>query len=157
MNDDIALVRGLAAAGWRIRFVDGAGVISVRMQTSAREVWREWGRSLAMQDTTPPAWLALDLAVLWLVLALPVLRLAARRTTRLDRALLTVRAALLVPVARSYERRGLPYWLSPLADPAAALCLTLAVVRPRRTWRGRAYRPPRTRLPVAGPPGSARR
>ena len=157
MNDDIALARALSAAGWRIRFLDGALVISVRMHSSAREVWREWGRSLAMQDTTPRAWLALDLAVVWLVLALPVLRLAARRATRLDRALLAVRAALLGPLARSYERRGAPYWLSPLADPAAALCLTLAAVRPRRTWRGRSYRPPQQRIPAAGPPGSAGR
>ena len=154
MNDDIALVRALAAAGWRIRFLDGAEVITVRMHSSGREVWREWGRSLAMQDTTPPAWLALDLAVIWLVLALPVLRLAVRRATLLDRALLAVRAALLFPLARSYERRGASYWLSPLADPAAALCLTLAVARPARTWRGRSYRGPSERIPAAG---SARR
>jgi dolichol-phosphate mannosyltransferase len=158
MNDDIALVRALAAAGWRLRFVDGAQLISVRMQTSASEVWREWSRSLAMQDTTTPAWLALDLAVVWLVLALPVLRLATRRLTPIDRALLAVRAALLVPVARSYERRGIPYWLSPLADPAASLCLTLAGVRPRRSWRGREYGRPSDRRPAAGPPrGSAPR
>src|SRR4051812_21466053 len=124
MNDDIALVRALAEAGWRIAFEDGADVIGVRMHEAAQEGWREWGRSLAMQDTTAPAWLAADLAVVWLVLALPVLRLLARRTTRLDRALLALRVAMLVALARAYERRGAPYWLSPLADPAAAACLT---------------------------------
>lgn len=155
MNDDIALVRALAAAGWRIRFVDGAAVVSVRMHASAVEVWREWGRSLAMQDTTTPAWLAADLGVVWLVLALPVLRALARRATPLDRSLLVLRVAMLAALAHSYERRGAPYWLSPLADPAAALCLSLAVARPRRTWRGRAYAAPRERIPSARPPGAA--
>lgn len=153
MNDDIALVRALAGAGWRIRFVDGAAVVSVRMHASPAEVWREWGRSLAMQDTTTPAWLAADLAVVWLALALPVLRATAGRSTRVDRGLLVVRIAMLGALARSYEHRGVPYWLSPLADPAAALCLTLAVLRPRRTWRGRSYAAPRERIPSVRPPG----
>jgi dolichol-phosphate mannosyltransferase len=147
MNDDIALVRALAMDGRRIAFEDGADLIGVRMHASAGEVWREWGRSLAMQDTTAPRALALDLAVVWLVLALPVTRLLARRTTRLDRALLGLRVAMLAALARAYEKRGPAFWLSPLADPAAALCLTLAVARPRRTWRGRTYRPPSERIP----------
>lgn len=154
MNDDIALVRALAADGWRIAFEDGAALVSVRMHESAAEVWREWGRSLAMQDTTAPAWLAADLAVCWLVLALPVLRVVSRRSTRLDRALLGLRVAMLFALARAYEKRGAPYWLSPLADPAAAACLTLAVARPRRAWRGRTYRAPGGR---AARRGSARR
>jgi dolichol-phosphate mannosyltransferase len=41
--------------------------------------------------------------------------------------------------ARVYERRGPPFWLSPLADPATALRLTVSAVRPSRTWRGRSY------------------
>ena len=151
MNDDIALVRALAAAGWRIRTEDGTDLITVRMHTSAAELWREWGRSLAMQDTTPPGWLALDLAVVWLVMALPVLRLLARRPTRLDLGLLAIRFALLAGLDRAYRTRTRGYALSPLADPAAAVCLTLAVARPRRTWRGRRYRAPSSRA------GNARR
>ena len=142
MNDDIALVRALAAAGWRIRAEDGTDLISVRMHTSAAEVWREWGRSIAMQDTTPRAWLAADLAVVWLAMALPVLRLLARRPTPLDAALLAVRFALLTRLDSAYRTRTAAYALSPLADPASAVCLTLAVVRPRRTWRGRSYDAP---------------
>jgi len=145
MNDDIALVRALAAAGWRIRAEDATDLITVRMHTSAAEVWREWGRSIAMQDTTPPAWLALDLAVVWLVMALPVLRLLAGRPTRLDLGLLAIRFALLAGLDRAYRTRTRAYALSPLADPVAAACLTLAVARPRRTWRGRTYRAPSRR------------
>jgi dolichol-phosphate mannosyltransferase len=68
-----------------------------------------------------------------------VLRLAAGRPTRLDLALLAVRAALLGGLAGAYTRRGAPFWLSPLADPATAVRLTLSALRPPRTWRGRTY------------------
>lgn len=139
MTDDVALARALAAAGWRIRFVDGADLISVRMHTSIREVWREWGRSLAMQDVTPPAWQALDLLVVWLAMASPLARVVLRRADPLDVLLAGVRIALLLALRRVYESRGVAFWLSPLADVAAAARLTLSTVRPIRTWRGRTY------------------
>ena len=100
------------------------------MYESAAETWREWGRSLALADVTPAPWQAADLAVVWLTMALPVLRTLAGRPTRVDLALLAVRAALLGPLAGAYARRGVPFWLSPLADPATALRLTLSALRP---------------------------
>ncbi len=139
MTDDIALARSLAAAGWRIRFLDGADLISVRMHASMREVWREWGRSLSMQDVTPRGWQVLDLLVLWLAVALPLPRILTHRANALDLVLAGVRVALLLPLRRVYERRGIAYWLSPLADVVAATRLTLSTVRPIRTWRGRTY------------------
>jgi dolichol-phosphate mannosyltransferase len=139
MTDDAALARALAAAGWRVAFHDGARLVDVDMHASAAEVWREWGRSLALPDVTPPLRQAGDLAVAWLVLALPVLRALARRATQLDAALLAVRVALLAPLGGAYARRGAPFWLSPLADPLAAARLTLSALRPARTWRGREY------------------
>lgn len=139
MTDEIALVRALAEDGWRIRFLDGADLISVDMHAGAGEVWREWGRSLSMGDVTSPGWQALDLAVLWLAMAAPLPRLLLRRGTPLDVVLLAVRLALLGALARVYERRGIAFWLSPLADSAAALRLTLSTLRPSRTWRGRTY------------------
>jgi dolichol-phosphate mannosyltransferase len=139
MTDDAALARALAARGWRVAFVDGTALVDVRMYDSARETWREWGRSLALPDVTPPAWQAADLAVVWLTMALPVLRTAALRPTRLDLGLLALRGALLAPLAPAYARRGAPYWASPLADPATAVRLTLSALRPARTWRGRTY------------------
>jgi dolichol-phosphate mannosyltransferase len=140
MTDDAALARALAGAGWRVVFVSAADLVEVRMYESAGETWREWGRSLALPDVTPAAWQAADLAVVWLAMALPPLRLAAGRATRLDLALLTVRVALLSGLAGSYTRRGAPFWLSPLADPATAVRLTMSALRPARTWRGRTYR-----------------
>jgi dolichol-phosphate mannosyltransferase len=139
MTDDAALARSLARAGWRVAFHDGADLIDVDMHDSAADVWQQWGRSLAMPDATPPLWQAADLAVVWLVLGLPPLRVATRRARRLDLALLAARWALLAPLARSYARRGPAYWLSPLADPAVAARFTWSALRPTRRWRGRTY------------------
>jgi dolichol-phosphate mannosyltransferase len=139
MTDDAALARALARAGWRVKFVDGTALVDVRMYESAGETWREWGRSIALADVTPPAWLAADVAVVWLAMALPVLRAAAGRPSRLDLALLAVRAALVPALAGAYTRRGAAFWASPLADPATAVRLTLSALRPARTWRGRTY------------------
>jgi dolichol-phosphate mannosyltransferase len=139
MTDDAALARALAARGWRVVFVDGTALVDVRMYESAGETWREWGRSLALPDVTSPAWQAADLAVVWLAMALPAARLLAGRPRRVDVALLAVRVALLGPLRGAYARRGLPYWLSPVADPATAVRLTQSALRPTRVWRGRRY------------------
>jgi len=139
MTDDAALARGLAARGWRIAFHDAGSLLRVDMHESGRETWREWGRSIALADVTAPAWRVADVAFVWLVLGLPWLRLAAGRPQRLDWALLAVRCVMLAPLASSYTRRGAPFWLSPLADVAAAVRLTLSALRPTRRWRGRVY------------------
>jgi dolichol-phosphate mannosyltransferase len=109
------------------------------MYESAAETWREWGRSIALPGVSGPGRQAADLAVVWLVLGLPVLRTLALRPARLDLALLALRAALLAGLAEAYPRRGPAFWCSPLADPLAAVRLTLSVLRPRRVWRGRRY------------------
>ena len=127
-------------AGWTVAFVDGTALVDVRMYETAAETWREWGRSLALPDVTPPAWQAADLAVVWLTLALPVIRTrgGAADAARPRPARAPRRAA--ARAGRAYDRRGLPFWLSPLADPATAVRLTLSALRPARTWRGRTYR-----------------
>ncbi|GIH62992.1 glycosyltransferase [Microbispora siamensis] len=147
MTDDVALARTLAADGWRVGFLDAGGLLEVDMHESAAEVWREWGRSLPLRDVTRPAWQAADLAVVWLAAALPALRLAAGRPTRLDLALLAVRVLLTAALRRSYARPGAGVALSFLLDPATAVRLTQATLRPVRTWRSRAYHPGRPYLP----------
>ena len=134
LTDDVALARALARAGWRVAFRDGGALVDVAMTP------REWARSIALADVTPPAALAADVAVVWLAQGLPVLRLLTGRPGRLDLALLALRLALLPALAGSYARRGPAFWLSPLADPVAAAALTKGAVRPARTWRGRTYR-----------------
>ncbi len=140
LTDDVALARALAREGRRVVFRDGSALVDVAMTPG------EWARSIALADVTAPAWLAADVAVVWLAQGLPVLKLLAGRASRLDLALLALRAALLPALAGSYARRGAGFWLSPLADPVAAAALTRGAVRPERTWRGRTY-----------PAGTARR
>lgn len=141
LTDDVALARHLASAGWRVGFVDGTRLFEVRMHSSAAEVWRDWGRSLPMPDVTSTRWKVLDLAVVWLALALPLPRLLARRGDRWDAALVAVRLGVLAATASAYRQRGPAYWLSPLADVAAAARVTGGMVRPGTTWRGRTYPP----------------
>ncbi len=139
MTDDAAFARGLASRGWRIAFHDAGVLLAVDMHSSLEETWREWGRSIALADVTSPVWRCADVAVVWLTLGLPPLRLLAGRATRLDRVSLALRWVMLAPLAPGYVRRGVPFWLSPLADPLAAARLTVSALRPSRRWRGRSY------------------
>jgi Glycosyltransferases involved in cell wall biogenesis len=145
LTDDVALARCLAVRGWKVAFLDAGGLLEVDMHASAGELWREWGRSLPLRDVTGPVRQAADLAVLWLTAALPVLRLAAGRPSRLDLGLLAMRWLLTGALRGSYAAPGPGLWLSPLLDPAAAVRLTQATLRPVRSWRGRHYPPALTR------------
>ena len=154
LTDDVALARWLARDGRLVGFMDGAELLTVRMHTSVGETWREWGRSLALPDVTSPAWQAPDLAVVWLTMGLPPLRLASGRGTAVDAALVALRVALTGALAGSYARPRPWVWLSPAADPATAARLTLSALRPARTWRGRTYAPPTRPGRSAARPGS---
>lgn len=139
--EDVAIARAWRRAGRTVDVVDAADLLAVRMYDSAAGTWRGWGRSLMAGDTTGAAWQLADLVTLWVALALPLPRLLLGRGTRLDRVLLGVRLAILPALARSYDRRGPGFWLSPLADLPVAARLTWSVLRPDRTWRGRTYGP----------------
>ena len=139
MTDDAALARSLARRDWRVSFRDAGDLIEVKMHDSAAEAWREWGRSIALADVEPAARRATDVAVVWLAMALPVLRALSGRARPLDWALLAVRAAMTAAMRDAYALRGPAFWLSPLADPATAVRLTLSSARQTRTWRGRTY------------------
>jgi dolichol-phosphate mannosyltransferase len=140
MTEDVALARALAREGQAIGFVDGAALLEVEMYASARETITGWGRSIAGADVTAPAALAADVATLWLTMALPVARaLARRRLSVLDRVLLGVRGLLAVQLLQQYRPRSPLALLAPLADPLVAARVTLAALRPARTWRGRRY------------------
>jgi dolichol-phosphate mannosyltransferase len=139
MTDDAAQARALARSCWRVVFRDGGNLLAVDMHDSAAGTWREWGRSLALADVTSRAWQAADLLVVWLALGLPPLRVLARRAGPLDLLLLVLRWLVALALRPAYARAGTAYWLSPLADPLAALRLTTSALRPARSWRGRTY------------------
>ena len=137
--EDLALARSLAGRGHDVRFLDGTSVLQAAGYGSLEETWRGWGRSLDLRAVTSPAWQALDLAVVWSAMALPLPRLLTGRGDAVDVAALLIRTGTLVGTRGAYARRGLPYLLSPLADVAVAARITLGTARPNRHWRGRTY------------------
>jgi dolichol-phosphate mannosyltransferase len=154
--DDVTLARHLAHNGRRVAFLDGSRLYDVRSYSSAREAWREWGRSLDLKDASNPLRQWGDVAFLLLVqgVPLPALLLAAVGTvtghalggtaslvTLLSAIMLGVRLLLLPALAPSYVMTGLAFWLSPLADPLAALRILLSTLRTPTQWRGRVYAP----------------
>jgi dolichol-phosphate mannosyltransferase len=139
MNDDIALLRALAARSARISFRDGRNLLEVRMYESACEVWAEWGRSLPMIDLTSPGRRLFDLATLWLVLALPAVRTGVMNPRKIDLACIVLRVGMAKALAPSYSHPRHGVYVSPLFDILATLRLTQATCAPVRTWRGRRY------------------
>jgi len=137
--EDVALVRHLAATGWRIGFLDASALLTVRMYETAGEAWRGWGRSLALPGVDRLARQLAGLGVVIVAQALPLARLVARRADVLDAALLAMRLGTLAGTASAYEHRGPAYWVSPAADVLAAAALARGIVAKRQRWRGREY------------------
>ncbi len=154
--DDVTLARHLARAGHRVGFLDGSRLYDVVSYSSAAETWREWGRSLDLKDATTrwrqwgdvallvvaqgtPAPALLGLAVAALLGARWTASPAGLALASTSAALLAMRVLLQVALAGSYERTGTAFWLSPLADPLAALRILLSTLTTRRRWRGREY------------------
>jgi dolichol-phosphate mannosyltransferase len=144
--EDVSLVRALAAAGARVGFLDGSRLYRVRSYASLGEMWREWGRSVALADARTRAGQLFDVVLLLLTQGIPVFALlavlVAREPTALvvvNVALFAIRAMLLLPLRHSYERTRLTYWLSPLTDPLAALRVAISTFRRPTSWRGRTY------------------
>jgi dolichol-phosphate mannosyltransferase len=138
--EDLALARRLAGDGHRVRFLDASELLSVRMFESLPDVWSGWGRSLALPGVEPRVRQLVDLAVVVSAQALPIPRLLLRRGDVIDVVLAAMRLGTLVGTRRAYERTDAAYWLSPLADPLAAIAIARGIARRgRQTWRGRSY------------------
>lgn len=146
--DDVALARHLAGHGAACGFLDGRRLYRVRAYRSAGEMWREWGRSVDLSDVVSRPRQLAELAGLALVQAAPLLLLLAAASgavavptsgVRLNAGLFALRLLVLAALAPSYERRGLPYWLSWTTDAAAVVRLALSTARRPRSWRGRRY------------------
>ena len=151
--EDVSLVRHLATRGVAVGFLDGSRLYRVRSYASVGQMWREWGRSIDLKDAASRAqqWrdvvivvcaqgLALPLAIgLWA--RWPMLPVSSVRDllAGCTAAILGIRLLLQVALRGSYAQRGLSWWLSPLADPLAAVRMVLSSVRRPRRWRTRTY------------------
>lgn len=151
--EDVSLVRHLARAGVPVGFLDGSRLYAVRSYTGMAQMWREWGRSLDLKDATGKGrqtvdtifvalaqglqWpLALALLLLWPSIPASPARTMLSVSTGI---LLGIRWLLLVALRGSYARRGLTWWLSPFADPVAAVRLVISSLRRPKQWRSRTY------------------
>jgi dolichol-phosphate mannosyltransferase len=158
--DDVTLARHLAANGARVGFLDGSKIIQVRSYASLGEMWREWGRSFDLKDATPMWRRWLDVALVWAVQALPLPVLLAfgvlfgtgavnpatsphamlwQALLLVNGSALFIRLFMLWALRGSYAERGVTFWLSWLADVAAAWRLTLSTARRPKAWRGRSF------------------
>lgn len=145
--DDVRLARHYARLGVRCAFLDGRLLYRVRSYQSAREMWREWGRSIDLADATSKLRQALDLALLLLAQALPILVIVSTFVLPVSMSLVLVnllllgtRIGVLLSIAPSYERRGWPFFLSVFADPLAFLRVAWSTFKRPVAWRGRTYR-----------------
>ncbi|HEY9646886.1 MAG TPA: glycosyltransferase family 2 protein [Chroococcidiopsis sp.] len=155
--DDVTLARYAASQGAKVGFLDGSELLKVRMYEGAAETWREWGRSLDLKDACSPSQTWGDVAFLTAVQGLPLpltvalaIAIGMGATTLpveialgLNVTLVLIRFALLGAIASSYDlsqaRGAWLFWLSPLADPLAALRIFLSSARTPTQWRGRTY------------------
>jgi dolichol-phosphate mannosyltransferase len=146
--EDVSLAMHLLRRGVRVTFLDGAHLYDVRSYSSARQMWREWGRSIDLKDATTPLEQVVDVATIIAVQGMPLTVFALAAVGVLEAAvpivalsagLLLVRVLLLFAMKHSYAERGLSYWLSPLSDPLAAVRLVMSSLRRPVDWRGRSY------------------
>jgi dolichol-phosphate mannosyltransferase len=157
--DDVTLARNIAAAGYKVGFLDGSKLIKVRMYEGAKETWQEWGRSLDLKDAASmfQVWsdwwflllvqgLPLPLSIIsWLLFNLGYGSITLVALIALNLFLLFLRLIILIAIASSYQRpvkfslASWLFWLSPLADPLAVLRIFLSSLRTPTQWRGRIY------------------
>jgi len=137
--EDVALVRWLLRNGNDVRMFDGTRLLVVQMYEGFVDTFRGWGRSLALTgvDRTARQWL--DVLTTALTLAAPLWLLFVGIATPVTALLVLMRLGTLIGTARTYERRGFGYWLSPLADLLVWFVVVRGVVSPSREWRGRQY------------------
>ncbi|HEX9037802.1 MAG TPA: glycosyltransferase [Ktedonobacterales bacterium] len=147
--DDLALARVVKRAGGRLRFVDGRGLVSVRMYASLREHMNGWGKNAAI-GSHGGRWLApffvlgLPLITVWPFVSLVVGLLRREPTMAASGA--TATAAALAYRAWLDGQLGVPrrYGLTlPLGGAVFTYIIARSYWRTLRgatlPWRGRSY------------------
>lgn len=137
--EDVALVRWLVKQGRQVQMFDGTSLLTVHMFAGFVDTWRGWGRSLSLSGVDRVSRQISDALVTLLTLAAPIWLLLAGGATPLTALLLVIRLGTLVGARRAYERPGVGYWLSPVADLLAWVVVAWGILSPSREWRGRKY------------------
>ncbi len=143
--EDVALVRHLVSGGQRVEMFDGRDHLVVEMFEGIVDTWRGWGRSLSLAAVEARQRQLTSALVTALALVTPLLLVVVSGITwslaftPLTVMLLAIRIGTLVGTRRAYERGGVGYWLSPLADLLAWFVVVRGMLVPTRQWRGRTY------------------
>jgi glycosyltransferase involved in cell wall biosynthesis len=157
--EDVALAARVKAAGYRIWFGSGNGIVRVRMYRSFAAMWEGWKKNLypLMGGTRESVWSEVKVALLPMLLAL----LAAIGVLPMTRS--TIFAAvvlangllwLLIAYGLEFRYNGFPLHLAVYGIPGRILFAALlwASYRSYRSgrleWKGRAY--------PAGTPGASK-
>ena len=136
---DVALVRMLAAEGKQVEMFDGTTLLTVQMFDGFADTWRGWGRSLSLTGVDNRRRQAGDAAITAVSVVAPLWLVLGGVATPLTMLLFAVRLGTLIGARRAYERAGVGYWLSPVADLLAWVVVMRGVLAPSRQWRGRQY------------------
>lgn len=141
--EDVALVRLVAAEGWRVAMLDGSNLLTVRMFESFTDTWNGWGRSLSLAGVDKTRRVFAHSIALALAQVAPLWMLLLGVSTPVSIALLLIRVGTLFGTRRAYVQHGIWYWLSPFADAVALIAIFRGLMRQvfgrRAIWRGRTY------------------
>jgi len=144
--EDITIARTLTRSGRAVGFFEVEISVGVEMYASAREVWANWPRSLAMRDRYSDPRSAFQIARVFLVQAAPLPLTVVAVLTGLppwfvmgQATLLAMRLGVLAGTRKGYSVIAPTFWLSPLADLPVAVRLLQMALKRRFVWRGRAY------------------
>lgn len=141
--EDVALVRLVAAMGWRVAMLDGSKLLTVKMFESFIDTWNGWGRSLSLASADSTRRVFGYSIALALAQVAPLWMLVLGVSTPASIALLLIRVGTLFGMRRAYVQHSIWYWLSPLADTVALVAIFRGLMRQvfgsKATWRGRTY------------------
>lgn len=137
--EDVALVRRLVHDGQHVEMFDGSQLLAVQMFDGFRDTWSGWTRSLALSGVDERWRQVFDAIVSFVACVLPWFALGVGQATPVTLVLIALRIGTLFGTRRVYERRGVAYWASPVADVVALAAITRGIVAPSRQWRGRTY------------------
>jgi hypothetical protein len=119
---------------------DASQLLVVEMFDGFADTWRGWGRSLALPWVEPMWRQIAQVLVLGVVMVLAPVSLVLGAPSVVSVVVVAMRLGTLFGTRQAYERGGVGYWLSALADPIAVLAVLGNVIVPRRVWRGRSTR-----------------
>jgi len=140
--EDVALAKRAKAAGFRLWFSSGQGIVRVRMYSSFRAMWQGWKKNLyALVGGTPSAlFRELESTIPWIPLALILVGIKIPFATFLGVCFLLLRQLTYgLELSRNqYPFKFILYYVPAVALYAGVLCASYrGHVKGKVEWKGR--------------------